>query len=230
MRAPRPGAWIVCIAVLFAPATHAAPCSGFTDVDSSSGFCANVDWLKNRGITTGCSSPMMPPLYCPNAEVTRLQMALFMSRLGKAMTPDVLYDDAGGGPLDLDAPPPTLCQTMAFATFPPPRSFPRSVQLSATLTVQAGAQPAGMDLELVQSTDGVTWTSLNAFPASVAAANRRVNASVVKAAVPLTAGNTYFFGLRVTRTAGTGTSGNPIAWTCQIKGVVTSRTGTSAPF
>jgi hypothetical protein len=232
MRASLPRAWVVCFAVLIAPASHAAPCSGFTDVDSSSGFCANVDWMKNRRITDGCS--FVPPLYCPNQEVIRVQMAAFMSRLGvRAMTPVVLYNDASGGTLDLDAPPQTLCQTVAFCNSPScgPFSFPRSLQLTATLTVLTGAQAAGMDLRLVQSTDdGVTWTSLNTFPASVAAANRRANASVVKADVPLSGGMSYIFGLSVTRTAGTGTSGDPTAWTCQIKGVVMSRTGASAPF
>ena len=27
---------------------QAAPCSGFSDVDSASPFCPSVDWLKNR--------------------------------------------------------------------------------------------------------------------------------------------------------------------------------------
>jgi hypothetical protein len=62
-----------------APVALSAPCSGFTDVDDSSPFCANVAWMKSRNITLGCTSTT---LYCPDNLVTRLQMAAFMYRLG----------------------------------------------------------------------------------------------------------------------------------------------------
>lgn len=58
----------------------AAPCAGFTDVDTSSGHCTEVTWIKNRGITFGCGAG----LYCPNDPVTRIQMALFMYRQGNS--------------------------------------------------------------------------------------------------------------------------------------------------
>ncbi len=61
-----------------APNALGAPCAGFTDVDDSSGFCVNVAWMKNRGITLGVTST----LYAPDSPVTRLQMAAFMYRLG----------------------------------------------------------------------------------------------------------------------------------------------------
>ena len=51
-----------------------APCAGFTDVDDSSSFCVNVEWIKNRGITLGCTATQ----YCPHDYVTRLQMAAFL--------------------------------------------------------------------------------------------------------------------------------------------------------
>jgi hypothetical protein len=68
----------VLLTVFAAPIALAAPCAGFTDVDDSSGFCVNVEWMKNRGITLGLTST----LYSPNTPVTRLQMAAFMYRLG----------------------------------------------------------------------------------------------------------------------------------------------------
>ena len=55
-----------------------APCAGFTDVDDGSSFCVNVAWIKNRGITLGCTETT----YCPQDYVTRLQMAAFLYRLG----------------------------------------------------------------------------------------------------------------------------------------------------
>lgn len=63
--------------------TAGAQCAGFSDVPTTSGFCANVAWIKNRNITQGCA----PGLYCPNDPVTRLQMAAFLNRLGDALLP-----------------------------------------------------------------------------------------------------------------------------------------------
>lgn len=69
----------------------AAPCGGFTDVDDSNPayapFCENVEWIKNRGITQGCA----PGLYCPDQNVTRLQMAALLNRMGTALRPVFLH-------------------------------------------------------------------------------------------------------------------------------------------
>ena len=73
----------VAFAWLAATRADAAPCAGFTDVDTAGGFCTEVTWIKNRGVTLGCTATQ----YCPNADVTRLQMALFMYRLGNALFP-----------------------------------------------------------------------------------------------------------------------------------------------
>ena len=70
------------------PVVAAAPCAGFTDVDDTSAFCANVEWVKNRAITLGCTSATS---YCPSDPVTRLQMAAFMNRLGTALEPRFRY-------------------------------------------------------------------------------------------------------------------------------------------
>lgn len=71
-------AMLVLMVTLATPIALAAPCAGFTDVDDSSGFCVNVEWMRNRGITLG----LTPTQYDPNSPVTRLQMAAFMYRLG----------------------------------------------------------------------------------------------------------------------------------------------------
>lgn len=73
-------------AFVFPTVLAAAPCVGFTDVDDKSAFCASVAWLKNRGITLGCSGTA----YCPTSAVTREQMAAFMNRLGSALAPLIL--------------------------------------------------------------------------------------------------------------------------------------------
>ena len=74
---------VVLSIALGAGSLHAAPCAGFTDVDDTSAFCPNVEWMKNRGITLGCAVN----LYCPNDLVTRLAMAAFMNRLGESLFP-----------------------------------------------------------------------------------------------------------------------------------------------
>jgi spore germination protein YaaH len=45
----------------------------FTDIDD---FAVQIEWLYKEGITAGCA----PTLFCPNARVTRAQMALFLDR------------------------------------------------------------------------------------------------------------------------------------------------------
>ena len=83
MKRPTLGALFCALAALLTniPAS-AAPCAGFTDVDTEdptkAPFCTSVEWMKNRAITLGCTST----LYCPDDYVTRLQMAAFMYRLG----------------------------------------------------------------------------------------------------------------------------------------------------
>ncbi len=90
MRSVRTAVSLLALAV--SPVAFAAPCAGFTDVDSTDPFCTQVAWVKNRGITLGCTSAT---LYCPNAAVTRLQMALFMYRQGN-VTVQLGGNTAGG--------------------------------------------------------------------------------------------------------------------------------------
>ncbi len=80
---------------LFASPTFAASCDGFTDVDSSSSFCSAVTYIKDKGITLGCTGTA----YCPNEFVTRLQMAAFLQRAGQGDPSNTLggHTDAIGG-------------------------------------------------------------------------------------------------------------------------------------
>ncbi len=69
----------ICASVLTYGA-HAASCDGFTDVDNANTtYCSAVTYLKDKGITLGCTGTT----YCPNDYVTRLQMALFLQRMGR---------------------------------------------------------------------------------------------------------------------------------------------------
>jgi hypothetical protein len=64
---------------LLAASAVAQNCDGFVDVLASNPFCPDVTWMKTYGVTKGCDATH----YCPNDNVSRLQMAAFMHRLGE---------------------------------------------------------------------------------------------------------------------------------------------------
>jgi hypothetical protein len=57
-------------------------------VPDGSIFCSEALWLRNAVVTLGCGNGTT---YCPADPVTRAQMALFMKRLARAVTPDIMY-------------------------------------------------------------------------------------------------------------------------------------------
>ena len=65
----------------------------FTDMTSSK-FAADIYWLENQGITTGCGNGSK---FCPDGKVSRAQMATFMARALDlpAATKDWFNDDNG---------------------------------------------------------------------------------------------------------------------------------------
>ena len=206
---------------------QAAPCAGFTDVQDTDTFCPNVEWVKNRGITLGCTSST---LYCPADPVTRLAMAAFLNRLGTAMTPAFL-----SGLSDLPSTTNVVgvggvvaCQTSDFAV----TGFPRTAVIDAWNNVHT--PDAGIDVQgtLAFSTDaGATWTTL---------ANTDKYATLYPGATPgndvtfgtggfvsLNVGTTYRFGVRFARLAGTGTT---VGIYCQQRVQVISRNGATSPL
>lgn len=54
----------------------------FTDVPNSNTFHADIDWLKDSGVTKGCNPPVNTR-FCPDDYVTRGQMAAFMRRFAQ---------------------------------------------------------------------------------------------------------------------------------------------------
>lgn len=69
---------VLSLVPLAAVASH-----GFSDVPDTNVFHADIDWLKNSGVTLGCNPNDDPPntLFCPQDPVTREQMAAFLHRL-----------------------------------------------------------------------------------------------------------------------------------------------------
>ena len=146
-------AWNVAVAfaaslVMAGPAS-AAPCAGFTDVDSASGFCPNVEWLKNRSITLGCTSAT---LFCPGDAVSRLAMAAFLNRLGNALQPEFLHGLESNAEAAVNAGG-VVCQTSAHAV----ASYHRIASATAMLYHQAATAQAVV-AQLVYSLDnGGNW-------------------------------------------------------------------------
>jgi len=54
----------------------------FTDVSDSAFYSNSVDWMKDNGITVGCNPPSNTK-YCPNDNVSRGEMAVFLKRVSE---------------------------------------------------------------------------------------------------------------------------------------------------
>ena len=138
-------------ALVSVPAVQAAPCAGFTDVDSANPFCANVEWVKNRSLTLGCTSSTT---YCPTSDVTRLQMAAFLNRLGTVLTPIYVVQTESSIGTSLAAPGLPVCETTDVAA----ENYPRRAVLDGIVGVTASATSQGVQVVTRHSTDaGTTW-------------------------------------------------------------------------
>lgn len=71
---------IVAAFALFLVPVAAIAAAGFTDVAEDSVFVADIQWMKDTGVTKGCNPPANTK-YCPGDNVTREQMAAFLHRL-----------------------------------------------------------------------------------------------------------------------------------------------------
>jgi hypothetical protein len=197
----------------------AAPCAGFTDVDTSSNFCPNVEWLKNRKVTLGCTTTT----YCPNDPVSRLQMAAFMNRLGTALTPVVVQVDAVPGALDLDLSP-VVCQTATQNI----ADFPRRAFLDATFSGTAGTG-VNVAMRVVWSADGGgTWQNVTSAESITFVPSAQWSAASDLGSLDLAVGGTARFGVRVSRNSASST--DLTGSRCLLRASIGSRDGTSSPY
>lgn len=224
-------AYAMAVVVVFlaaAPNEARAQCAGFTDVASGSSFCPNVEWLKNRGITFGCTSTT---LYCPNDPVTRLSMAAFMNRLGKALSPEVLFREVATGAIVIPTNPPVevRCDTADSAA----ATYPRTAIVTGTLTGLADANAVAWRGFVVYSTDGgATWNG-TAGGVGLRASSGPGQWSGVdpNGVVDLTPGLAYRFAIGVRRDDQlAGTTGNFADYRCLMTATIVNRNGTSTPF
>ena len=212
---------VAVLGVVVSPVALSAPCADFTDVEDSHGFCANVEWIKNRSVTAGCTSAT---LFCPGNPVTRLQMAAFMNRLGTALTPLHLPVELSPGAIDLDLNL-VVCQTPDLVV----DDFPRRAYLDATVNAR-GPTDVSVGADVVMSSNaGVNWTALNgASNRGLVAANQWSSLADLGFA-DLVVGQTVRFGVRVSRGGGP-PSADLSDSRCQLRVLVHSRNGSASPF
>jgi hypothetical protein len=203
-----------------APAA-AAPCAGFTDVQDSDLFCSAVEWIRNRNVTLGCTSTSV---YCPGSGVTRASMALFLNRLGTALTPRLEFVETVLGGVDPDANA-ALCPTSQI----PSAAHPRQALVSVAFAGQSTADLGYATRPLVSTDNGQTWAALTA-PAS------DIRESVTGAAWTNSASSGIYmipasqavrFALGVGRQSG---GGDFAQARCQVAANVMNANGNSTPF
>jgi kumamolisin len=173
------------------------PCFAFNDVDSTSVFCANVEWIRNRAVTLGCAVG----LYCPLDDVFRLNMAAFMNRLGTVLSPTVLFNALEPGAIDLDAQP-VVCQTSDFAT----GVFTRRAVVDASFSGRSTAG-IGFAADAVASFDGgATWIPLAAVGNRAYAGANQWGHVRARGVAELDPSQTVRFGLWISRGGQSGTA------------------------
>lgn len=167
----------------------------FSDVPTTNPHHADINTIARAGITTGCGTG----IYCPEDPVSRQQMASFLARSLRAVTPQFLQAESSGT-IDFDANP-VVCQTTTHTP-----TVAKHARVDAWLSANSASSGLmAFTLRTVRSTDGgVTWIDLE----SQFSRGGRVTADEWAHAnqmgrLDLVAGTSYRFGLMVGREAGT---------------------------
>jgi hypothetical protein len=211
------------VATILAAPLHAAPCAGFTDVVDTSSFCPNVEWLKNRGVTTGCTAST----YCPADAVNRIAMAAFLRRLGDALTPLHVKTFSSGNSLNIDLNP-VVCPTpVANSTI---TGAPRKAHGLAVLNAVQTASAMDLAARFVESTDGgVSWVPVSPDQAMTTTGQDRPTINVLLPPRDLLVGSSYRYALRLSRAPG-GSTGGLGNWNCSMRVTWENRNSATSPF
>ena len=199
-----------------------APCGGFTDVTTGDSFCNASEWLKNRGITLGCTATQ----YCPTQNVTRAQMALFMQRLGDAIAPHAYADNVlPFGFLAIDQRP-SFCTTAAF----PAANFPRVAQITWSFVGFANSPLAARVWTQTSFDNGGTYTSNESTLQRVSALGNGYVGTSATVRIGVPAGASPQFRFRTDRVAGNLGSGNFTTGSCNFGILFLSVNGGGSPY
>jgi hypothetical protein len=183
-------------------------------------FCNASEWLANRGVTLGCTAGQ----YCPSQNVTRAAMALFMQRLGDALTPQYAQSaQSFNGDFEAER---HLCQSPPFLVTGGPRtafvhSFSHVVNPSATLLLQT---------KVAYSVDGgATWTDIPGFGFETTSQPGTSSAVSDGGILDLQVGASYLFSHRFVRFGGT--AGVTAVVQCELFAQIgNGRAAASAPY
>jgi hypothetical protein len=224
---------LLAAAALFPGVASAQNCAGFTDVPDTDPFCSNIQWIKSRGVTQGCTATT----YCPSASVLRIQMAAFMNRLGTALTPQVLSAQAVTGAIVLPAaamaPALHLCETGDTTEQVAPVQYERQASVTASISGLGDASGASWNAFVHVSTDGgMTWSDLNpgssvGIRTSSAPGAWASNSATER--MDLAPGVTYRFAIGVRRDGVVPSTGNLTDGRCQIVATVSNRNPAPPP-
>lgn len=203
------------VAAVSSGAALAAPCSGFSDVDSASPFCANVEWITNRAITLGCAAG----LYCPGDPVSRLAMAAFMHRLGSALTPTIVRGESLNAVIVGEG---IVCRTQDV----PARSYPGTATVHARFTgTVSGSADWAATFIVVSYDQGVTWGNASAAQGPVGPFSSAAPATLSDTAVvDVPPGQPVRFGLRLATEVTESARGS-----CSVLAAIGNRNGTAPP-
>ena len=198
--------------MLVSNSAFAAPCGGFVDVDSSvytGDFCTGVEWLRNRSVTHGCDAAGVS--YCPEMYVSRIQMAAFMNRLGKALEPTFMYreETIPSGTALAGLPNVSVyCVRQYGVPTTGAGSFPRTASLGGWVLLHPSAAAHVIGAGAVYSTDGGgTWLGVGGgdyFAAAPTSAGEFRSIPVVSASQSVDIGQTVSFGIGIARVQGAG--------------------------
>ncbi len=208
------------LALFLGTEARAQSCAGFVDVPASDSFCPNVEWLKNRAITLGCTDTSH---YCPAGTVSRLAMAAFMNRLGTALTPASVYQDASPGAITITTAGTEHCVTAAF----PVTGYPRTAVLNGTFAVTAPGAVTFRAITVYSTNGGASWTPTGVNFARATSGAGEWSSSASVGTVSLAVGQTYLFAVRVANETGSTLLTDS---RCQLQALVGNRNGTSTPF
>ncbi len=205
----------------------AGTCSGpspFTDVLTTDSFCSNAEWLKNRGVTLGCTATT----YCPSQSVTRAQMALFMNRLADAILPAPTMIEDMTTAMSLTA----LATDSLQCVSPSPiaaASYPRNFTMSTHLSLITTAGAATIAVQPLYSDDsGATWKFPNTLAERVGFDNLYTGHVTSEATFTVAAGKTVMVAQGVASYSGaTAIAANG---RCHILVRQQSVTGASSPY
>ena len=191
-------------------------CNGFADVMPTDSFCNASEWLANRNVTLGC----LPGQYCPASNVNRAQMALFMQRLGEALSPVVLrrtcLHDGTYVPVQYE------CARDHLA------AFPRVAVASYSCGIFGFQSMKVVKGYIVVSTDaGATWSNLGNGGYGTGDAGWETTVSQV-AALDLAPGVNYRFAIALEHKSGN--AAEFVNGDCSLVVQVHNRNPVSAPF